>query len=314
MLTQVRRNALAREVAALPMLPRQRVGPKSWRTRRQHMRIVRLGRPSQPVFLKSYSTGQCEWGLDRVEYGILESLRHMSATEKSFRVPEPICFLPDHHVIATTVVPGKVLHYPMLFYGFTGIRTSKLIDWSRKLGAGIAELWRLSTSLNLPELPKKELSAVAVQQKAPGIRVLVDSGLDKLVAEKGHLLDQTPQALAHGDLSARNILVYKDRFSLIDWGYASIRSIFHDPLHLARSFVFSQGQGMARNTALAMAKELLVSWFHAADLTFSPEERSSILRLELCRSYCADGVDERIVNICPELAAELVSLVCTLEI
>jgi hypothetical protein len=313
MLDEPTRRELARAAALLPTLPRQRVGPKTRLTARQHYRIVRLGEPSRPVFIKSYSVGQCALGLDRIEHYILQTLRDSIHVELPFLVPEPICLLEDRKVLATTVIPGWLMRYRFLLYGITRIRTRKLLDWSSRLGHGLAVLQRATAGLDLDPLPRKELASDAVQKKVPSVRVLVDAGFDRLVAERAFLLDETPQRLAHGDLSPGNILVDRDTIGLVDWGLASVRSVFHDPLHLARAMLFSQGRGIGKGIATAMATAVIDSWMRAADLPHSSTELSAALKLELCRAYCADGVDERIVNPRPKLAAELISIVSRLN-
>jgi aminoglycoside phosphotransferase (APT) family kinase protein len=168
--------------------------------------------------------------------------------------------------------------------------------------------------LDLDWLAVKEVGPDEVRSKTPSIGVLVDAGLDQIVANDGHLLERTPCGLAHGDLGSRNVLVDHDTLGIVDWGYASIRSVFHDPLHLARGMVFSQRRGVSGKTAMAMAREVLTAWLRASDLPFSPDERKTALQLEHCRSFCADGVAERVAMARPKYAAQLTSLVCDLEI
>jgi hypothetical protein len=213
-----------------------------------------------------------------------------------------------------TVLPGKAMHSLLLFYGITRMWQSKLWKWSRMLGAALSELQQLSPRLEFPGIPCKEVDLASVEQKARNIPFLVEACLDKLVTTQGELLDRVPQRLAHGDLSAQNILVDGNNLAVVDWGYASIRSVFHDPLHLARCLVFSQERGVARHIAIGMATELLTTWMRTSDLPFSGSELATVLKLELCRAYCADGIAGRILSKRPRLTADLTSLVCGLTV
>jgi aminoglycoside phosphotransferase (APT) family kinase protein len=133
------------------------------------------------------------------------------------------------------------------------------------------------------------------------------------VREQGELLDRTPQMLAHGDVSPHNILVSGESVGIVDWGGTSVRSIFHDPLRLARSIIFSQRFGIARQTAFGMTRELLLAWLHATDLPNS-NDVATMLKLELCRTLCADGVADRVVSKRPKLASQLTVLISELDV
>jgi hypothetical protein len=221
--------------------------------------------------------------------------------------------LAGQHALATTLIPGRPMNHLIYWFGLTRYRAHKLIDWCSALGQRLAELQCVSRQLDLCELETKVTWSGDVEMRAPGNRLLIESGLDQLVAGRASLLDGVPLALAHGDLAPQNILFDGERFGLVDWGYASIRSAFDDPLHFAASLLISQRRGISRKIAMLMATAFLQSWLRSAELPFSNNERAQFLQLELCRMVCSDGAS-RMLQTWPRYMTQLVQIVCSTKL
>jgi hypothetical protein len=313
MIDESTRTKLAQGVATLPHLPRQRTGPKKWWRQRQHVRVVKFDEPACRVFIKSYSTRQCEWGLDGTEYYVLSALRELPTIQCKLRFPEPICVLTAQHALATTLVPGRPMNHLIYWFGLTRYQAHKLIDWCSALGQQLAMLQRAAGQLDLCELKTNITPSEEVQKRAPGNRLLTKAGLDRLAASRAPLLDSVPVTLAHGDFAPQNVLIDGEAFGLVDWGYASKRTAFDDPLHFAASLLISQRRGIGRQTAMSMATIFLQSWLRSAELPFSNDERAQVMQLELCRMCCGEG-GSRMLASWPRYVEQLVEIVCSPKI
>lgn len=310
MLSETLRRDLSREVADLARLP-QAGKIKTWWRPRKHIRAVRLGKARVPVILKAYCDDKRRWESScQAEYEVLQVLKDGTAGDGSLRFPELICLLEEQQqVLAMTRLSGRSLAYLVYVYGIMRLRTAKLLEWSRLLGRGIADFQRAHASPNGAALRDRDISEDQVRTRTVRVPVLVEAGLDRVVCESPGLLREAPRSLAHCDLSVQNILVHRDQFGLLDWEYAGIRTVFHDPLHLGLSLLITQRRGVPFSTASAMAETLLRSWLEAARLPFSRGDLRKLATLELCHLYCLDGYHERIVSVWPRFAAQLVDIV-----
>ena len=220
MLTEARCQDLAKEVAGLASLPRLDTVKRRWRPRR-HVRMLRLGDPPTDVVLKAYCKDKRGWESSCLaEYQVLSLLRGCLPGESALRVPEPLCLRDQQQVVAMTRLPGRPMPYLVYLYGITRLGTKRLLHWSRRLGQGLAEFQLACRHLNGEKLRRREISEEQVRIKTPHVPLLVEAGLDCLVRERSDLLLESPQCLAHCDLSLQNILVDRDRFGLLDWEYA----------------------------------------------------------------------------------------------